>query len=357
MRKYNLYLLFVAMILLIGCTTHIETEPLLNNDQLVLPESTANHIKAYRRFNVNPKFIGNWNKTNINIDKGDMLLIFAEGKNTKSVSMCGNLLLTIGESSPQYAAVNELQNRDFSNACNGYFMSHSSGEIKFGFRQKSKGYYTVDLFVISESDEKYLLQTLKDLVDINFDDELFLSQAMSFIENNNWIFYTQLDVTSSPSNAKVYIDDEFKGNTPLKIDKIIKHDARNICIKLDNYSEYCNTFIPKNKSRFYVDLKELQNKFPASTSVSLIDNIESEIKGKENNYSPTQLVQDKFYFGEYHALVIGNNYYNILPKLNTAVNDAQAIASVLQNQYAYKVNLILNGTRREILSSLDKLRG
>lgn len=61
-------------------------------------------------------------------------------------------------------------------------------------------------------------------------------------------------------------------------------------------------------------------------------------------------------FGRYHALVIGNEAYRELPKLETAVNDARAIADVLQQKYGYKVRLLTNASRYEILSALNELR-
>jgi len=334
MRNYNLYLLFVAMILLIGCTTPITTAPLSNNDQLVIPESTTSHIKAYGRFIVNPNFIGNWNKTNINIDEGDMLLIFTEGKGTKSVSMCGNLLLTIGGSDPQYAAANKFPIRDFSKACYGYFMSHSSGEVKFGFRRKSKGDYTVDFFVISESDEMYLLQTLNELMDINYDDELFLSQAISFIENNNWIFYSQVDVASSPPNASVYIDEELKGNTPLTIKNVIKHDFHKICIKLDDYSEYCDTFTPKIKSRFHVELIKLQQNSP-SYNPEMKSSKQVSPFISETTFPKSQNAENNL---DSIAVVIGNQEYSHkdVPSVSYAGNDASAVKKYLIDSLGYK---------------------
>jgi hypothetical protein len=62
-------------------------------------------------------------------------------------------------------------------------------------------------------------------------------------------------------------------------------------------------------------------------------------------------------FGTYHALVIGNNDYMKLPKLKTAINDAKAVADALRDLYGFEIKLILNGTRRDIVSALDKLRG
>jgi len=61
-------------------------------------------------------------------------------------------------------------------------------------------------------------------------------------------------------------------------------------------------------------------------------------------------------FGDYYALVIGNNGYRSLPELGTAVNDAEAISSLLRDRYGFEVTLLTNATRAQILTSLRKLR-
>ncbi len=61
-------------------------------------------------------------------------------------------------------------------------------------------------------------------------------------------------------------------------------------------------------------------------------------------------------FGTYYALVIGNDDYKHLPKLKTAVSDAEDVARLLKDKYGYQVTLLLNGTRYQILSALNKLR-
>jgi TPR repeat protein len=61
-------------------------------------------------------------------------------------------------------------------------------------------------------------------------------------------------------------------------------------------------------------------------------------------------------FGEYYALVIGNQEYVKLPKLDTAVADAKAVAQILSEKYRFKVTLITNATRYQILTELNKLR-
>jgi len=61
-------------------------------------------------------------------------------------------------------------------------------------------------------------------------------------------------------------------------------------------------------------------------------------------------------YGSYYALVIGIDDYRFLPKLKTAVNDAQAVADLLHGQYAFEVNVLRNPTRYQILVALDQYR-
>ncbi|MGH7354290.1 MAG: caspase family protein [Candidatus Rokuibacteriota bacterium] len=61
-------------------------------------------------------------------------------------------------------------------------------------------------------------------------------------------------------------------------------------------------------------------------------------------------------FGTYHALVIGNNDYAGLRRLKTAANDAREVAKVLEKDYGYRVKLLLNANRYQMLSALNELR-
>ncbi len=61
-------------------------------------------------------------------------------------------------------------------------------------------------------------------------------------------------------------------------------------------------------------------------------------------------------FGRYHALVIGNNDYEHLPKLTTAVGDADAVAKLLEERYGFRVTKRINATRRDIVATLNDLR-
>jgi len=61
-------------------------------------------------------------------------------------------------------------------------------------------------------------------------------------------------------------------------------------------------------------------------------------------------------FGKYHALVIGNNAYRELPKLESAINDARAVGALLETQYGFEVELLTNATRSDIYGSLASMR-
>lgn len=62
-------------------------------------------------------------------------------------------------------------------------------------------------------------------------------------------------------------------------------------------------------------------------------------------------------FGRYHALVVGNDAYQHLPPLRTAVADAQAVADLLRNRYGFaNVKLLTNATRYQIASALEEMR-
>ncbi len=60
--------------------------------------------------------------------------------------------------------------------------------------------------------------------------------------------------------------------------------------------------------------------------------------------------------GNYYLLAVGNNEYKHLPRLKTAENDAQAVAKICEELYGFKVELIINGTRRKILQAIDRYR-
>jgi len=65
---------------------------------------------------------------------------------------------------------------------------------------------------------------------------------------------------------------------------------------------------------------------------------------------------NKIDFGNYHALIIGINEYKHLPKLQMAAKDAKAVARVLENDYGFKVSLLIDPIRSDIVDAFDELQ-
>lgn len=61
-------------------------------------------------------------------------------------------------------------------------------------------------------------------------------------------------------------------------------------------------------------------------------------------------------FGPYYALVIGNDSYSQFPALDTAVSDARAIDRILRQRYGFHSRLLLDASRYDILSALNRYR-
>ena len=61
-------------------------------------------------------------------------------------------------------------------------------------------------------------------------------------------------------------------------------------------------------------------------------------------------------FGNYYALVIGNDRYAHLPSLDTPIADAKTVAAILKKKYGFKTKVLANANRYKILSSMNELR-
>ncbi|CAA0088214.1 Sel1-repeat-containing protein YbeT [Zhongshania aliphaticivorans] len=60
-------------------------------------------------------------------------------------------------------------------------------------------------------------------------------------------------------------------------------------------------------------------------------------------------------FGRYYALVIGNKDYSVLDDLETPLNDAKEIGEILENQYGFQVQLLLNSDRLTVMQAINEL--
>ena len=81
-------------------------------------------------------------------------------------------------------------------------------------------------------------------------------------------------------------------------------------------------------------------------------NNETSVAQTDNN----ETFKDEINFGNYYALVIGNNNYENLPKLNTAVNDATKVAKILEDNYNFNVTLLVDQKHDEMKDAIFEIR-
>jgi hypothetical protein len=197
-----------------------------------------------------------------------------------------------------------------------------------------------------------------------------------------------LTIRSSPTNAKVYIDSNYKGSTRLALD--LPKGQHTIRIEKDGYEPYeetvnltdnliirghlakvieqpaqTTTVQPSTvdntaEIEFWKSIKDSNDRdmyrayidqFPEGVYVSL-----AKIKLKTLGGDSAVATIPDIAYGDYYALVIGNNEYQHLGDLGTAVNDAKAVAQVLKDDYGFDVNLISNATRADMFAALEHYR-
>ena len=60
-------------------------------------------------------------------------------------------------------------------------------------------------------------------------------------------------------------------------------------------------------------------------------------------------------FGKYYALVIGNEHYQKLPRLDTAIADAGEVADLLRKRYGFDVTLLTDASRYQMMTAINQL--
>ena len=87
--------------------------------------------------------------------------------------------------------------------------------------------------------------------------------------------------------------------------------------------------------------------------VALAENQMRSLIGRQANSSTASEALADIQFGNYHGLVFGANNYNHLTKLKTAINDAKSIAASLEKTDGFKVRLLLDPARGDIIDAFD----
>ncbi|MEO0819829.1 MAG: caspase family protein [Pseudomonadota bacterium] len=66
------------------------------------------------------------------------------------------------------------------------------------------------------------------------------------------------------------------------------------------------------------------------------------------------LAETRVLFGNFHALLIGNTKHALLPDLETPARDVNRIAAILRDRYGFKVEVLLDATRYQIMTAVNK---
>ncbi len=99
------------------------------------------------------------------------------------------------------------------------------------------------------------------------------------------------------------------------------------------------------------DFQRYLKEIPSGMFVRLVESQMRSLIERQANPGAVQEAIADIQYGNYHALVIGANAYKHLPKLKTAINDAKSIAEKLESLYGFKVRLLLDPTRDDIIDT------
>lgn len=113
-------------------------------------------------------------------------------------------------------------------------------------------------------------------------------------------------------------------------------------------NKYIERMLKKAEEEYYLSIENRGS--PVAKEVPIA--VPTAQSSSVSNYVPAESVD----FGSYYALVVGNNNYRHLPRLRTATADAQAIASLLKDKYEFKVKVLINATRADILVAINSYR-
>ena len=201
---------------------------------------------------------------------------------------------------------------------------------------------------------------------------------------------TTLTLRSNVKDDRVYIDGDFKGSTQLALD--LPKGQHTIRIEKDGYEPYEETVnLTDNliirghlakvveqpaqttavqptavdntaEIEFWKSIKDSDdpdmyrayiNQFPAGVYTALAK-LKIKKLGGSSSITPSSIPD--LAYGDYYALVIGNNDYQQLSPLRTAINDARAVSTLLKEEYGFNVKLLENATRVDIVKSISTLR-
>jgi hypothetical protein len=104
------------------------------------------------------------------------------------------------------------------------------------------------------------------------------------------------------------------------------------------------------------DLKKWMNAYEKGAYEPASPQPEASPEPPRTDATKTENVAANVVAGRHYALVIGNNAYQYLPPLQTAMADARVIESILRERYGFETKLLLNAGRQQIFSAISYYR-
>ena len=179
-------------------------------------------------------------------------------------------------------------------------------------------------------------------------------------------FGTSITDLKSKSNLgkkekkRLFQDGQKRGREAEKIFNLLSKLEKKYYAKISK--EDPNKIVKKtNKEEVPKEQKVLEIKL--ETALEELERVKKELAKKEKEdkawleelltaepNNPKMTTEEKYY-----ALVIGNNNYQYLEKLDAAENDAKVLAEVLRNNYGFDVKLLLNADYDTTVDSLHNI--
>ncbi len=159
-------------------------------------------------------------------------------------------------------------------------------------------------------------------------------------------------------SSQIIISDEnaFIATMPVSVEAAGKGFKEISTVATMRYKNYVITY-------FIYDLEKNYSTFEfAGTLNDAIKNTklgEKSLRGQlelEKNKEENKNDEKNLNFGNYHALIISNNEYKYLPKLQNAVNDGKAVDVILRKKYGFKTTFIKDASEEDIFLALNKFK-
>lgn len=103
-----------------------------------------------------------------------------------------------------------------------------------------------------------------------------------------------------------------------------------------------------------------QSKIPSKENGYKVSIVATDKKGNHSRrtlvFKTAEKLEAPAGYGNYYALVVGNNNYKNLNSLNTAKADASAVSTILKFKYNFHVTTLYDASRYQILNALNTLR-